>query len=387
LFLSVHFPNLLLSFGRGLLIPVLPLFVTEFGVGYGLIGLALAGAALGTVLADLPAGMLLRRFDPKLVMVVGMVVLGISVLALFWCSTVWQVILARVASGVGTALWSISLHSFVAEVTKPRGRGREIALFGGLSRAGVFIGPAVGGVVAGLFGLRVTFLAYVFLVLIGLVAAIMFIRRNQAHKYQPRSSRSALLMIYRNRNAGLAGAGVGQIMVQLVRRAREAIIPLYAADVIGLEVEAVGWVVSGSSFVDMLMFPLAGYIMDRFGRKFAIIPSFLIQGIGLAAIPLAASFTGILLIGVVIGIGNGLASGSMMTVGADLAPPEALGEFLGIWRLIGDTGATSGPLLVGIVAGAVSLPLAAILAGTLGCFAAATFAVFVPETLPKRNPV
>ncbi len=45
------------------MIPVLPLFVADFGVGYGMIGLALGGMALGTVVADFPAGAFLRALD------------------------------------------------------------------------------------------------------------------------------------------------------------------------------------------------------------------------------------------------------------------------------------------------------------------------------------
>ena len=375
-----------MQIGYGILIPVLPLFVADFGVGYGMIGLALGGMALGTVVADFPAGALLRVFDRKSVMIGGLVILGVSVIMLFWCSAVWQVILARIVGGVGTAMFNLSRHAYITEVTKPQGRGRELALFGGLARAGVFLGPAIGGLVAGLCGLKFAFLVYGFLVIMALLCSVLFVETSNIRGTRSSTMKTALLMIYRSQNRVLGAAGIGQIMVQLVRRAREAIIPLYASEVIGLDVQAVGWVVSGAALVDMLMFIPAGYIMDRFGRKYAIVPSFLLQGIGLVAIPIADSFIGLLLIGFVIGIGNGLGSGSMMTLGADLAPRQALGEFLGIWRLIGDTGSTAGPLLVGVVASAVSLPLATVLAGGVGFCAAAIFAAYVPETLPPRQP-
>ena len=45
-----------------MLIPVLPLYVADFDVSYGLIGAVLAAEALGTLVADVPAGMLLGRF-------------------------------------------------------------------------------------------------------------------------------------------------------------------------------------------------------------------------------------------------------------------------------------------------------------------------------------
>ena len=65
----------------------------------------------------------------------------------------------------------------------------------------------------------------------------------------------------------------------------------------------------------------------------------------MALIPLTGSFAALLAATSLIGFGNGLGSGTMLTLGADLAPPkgEGMGAFLGLWRLIGDTGHTSAP--------------------------------------------
>jgi MFS-type transporter involved in bile tolerance (Atg22 family) len=70
----------------------------------------------------------------------------------------------------------------------------------------------------------------------------------------------------------------------------------------------------------------------------------------------------------------------MMTLGADLAPPGAVGEFLGFWRLIGDTGQSGGPLVVGAVAGAFGLFATAILLSGVGAASALTLAFLVRET-------
>jgi MFS-type transporter involved in bile tolerance (Atg22 family) len=70
----------------------------------------------------------------------------------------------------------------------------------------------------------------------------------------------------------------------------------------------------------------------------------------------------------------------MMTLGADLAPPGATGEFLGIWRLIGDIGSVAGPLMVGIVASAVGLSGGAWVLALAGWLAVVTLAGLVRET-------
>ncbi|MGI9254218.1 MAG: MFS transporter, partial [Thermomicrobiales bacterium] len=76
----------------------------------------------------------------------------------------------------------------------------------------------------------------------------------------------------------------------------------------------------------------------------------------------------------------GLGSGAMMTLGADLAPPGATGEFLGVWRLIGDVGASAGPLVVGWVAASAGLTGGAYVLAAVGVGAALTIGLLVQET-------
>jgi MFS family permease len=127
--------------------------------------------------------------------------------------------------------------------------------------------------------------------------------------------------------------------------------------------------------------------MDHLGRKYAIVPSFAIQALGMFLVPLTGSFAGLLLVSMLIGFGNGLGSGTMMTLGADLAPAEARGEFLGVWRFIGDGGQSGGPIVVGYVAELVALPTAAWAIAVAGVIAATIFVTLVPETNRARRPV
>jgi MFS family permease len=130
----------------------------------------------------------------------------------------------------------------------------------------------------------------------------------------------------------------------------------------------------------MLLFYPVGVIMDRWGRKFAIVPSFIVQGIGLALIPLTSGFYSLAAVAGLIGFGNGLGSGTMMTLGADLAPADSRGEFLGMWRLIGDVGFMLGPSVAGLVAASLTLPAAALVMGSSGLVASLIFLFLVPET-------
>jgi MFS family permease len=75
-----------------------------------------------------------------------------------------------------------------------------------------------------------------------------------------------------------------------------------------------------------------------------------------------------------------LTGSSIQTVGADVAPPEARGMFLGLWRLTGQGGSTVSPILFAVIAeilGACSSSLFAAAPPTVVAF---LLIFYVPET-------
>jgi MFS family permease len=389
LILSFYLPSLLLAFSQGLLIPVLPLYAKSLDVSYGLVGLISAGAGIGALVSDIPSGVLVRRLGHKGAMLLGVGCTALSTVAMFWATSVPQVVVCRLLTGFGQALYSVARHAYIAGAVRISGRGRAISLLGGLFRVGRFVGPMLGGTVAKAYGLRVPFLIVGTAYVAAFAVLAAFARAARGAPRAPAAAPSGghLLSTVRSRLGVLASAGAGQFFAQMIRAGRTIIIPLYAADIIGLDVQAIGLILGFSSAVDMSLFVPAGLIMDRLGRKHAIVPSFVIQAIGMGLVPLTGSFVGLLLATTLIGLGNGLGAGSMMTLGADLAPQEGRGEFLGVWRLIGDAGTSGGPLVVGSVADSFALPTAALIMSAAGLMAGVTFFALVPETLKKYHRV
>ena len=383
LVLPVYVPTLLLSIGQGILVPTLPLYAQSFGVSFSLVSLAVAAAGLGTLIGDVPSGMLLERYGRKPVMVVGTLSLALATLALVFLQLYPALVALRLLAGIGTAMWNISRMAYLADVVPLGDRGRALSTFGGVNRIGVFMGPAVGGAIGQVFGLAAPFYIAAAAAGAAAVISIVYIKetRHAEAAGRPRLRWAIVGTVIRRHYLELGTAGAAQIFAQMIRAGRQIIVPLYGANALGLEVAQIGSIVSVSSAIDMSLFIPAGILMDKLGRKFASVPSFLVMGLGMALIPLAADYVGLLLATCVMGLGNGIGSGTMMTLGADLAPREATGEFLGVWRLIGDVGATGGPLVVGGIADLVGLTLAALSLAGVGVLAATTLLLFVRETL------
>lgn len=382
LFLTVYLPAALLAFGQGLLLTSLPLYVASLDVSYSQVSLVVAAAALGTLLMDVPAGSVVGRIGLRPAMLIGTALVAASTLTLAFVSDVPLLVAVRIAAGVGTAVWGISRHAFIASSIPLEIRGRAISVYGGVNRIGTFAGPAAGGILIGWISYQASFIASALMSGIALVLAYRFVRpAAQIQRSTSMRGRWQVVgTVLRENGRDLGAAALAQTFAQMIRAGRLFIIPIYGADVVGLDAAKVGLVMTVSSILDVSMFLPAGFLMDRFGRKVAAVPSFTIMAIGVGMIPFADSFQSLLIVGAVIGLGNGLGSGTMMTLGADLSPEGATGEFLGVWRLIGDAGAFVGPVAVGLLASVAGLKGSALLLAGFGVIAALTLAILVRET-------
>jgi MFS family permease len=381
LLVAVYLPTLLLAFASGLLVAILPLYAAGFGVGYGLVGFATSAAAIGTLLTDVPAGALLGRVGLRPAMIAGSGLVTISTLALVWSNQFPGLVALRFLAGIGAALWALSRHAYIAEAIPIAQRGKALSMFGGINRIGIFAGPAVGGILTDLVGIQATFGLSAVLSGMALVVSALLLKEIGA----PRATTAALSRWrtvgrgLRTNAAEMSAAAVAQTLGQMIRAGRFLIIPLWGAR-IGLDAAQIGTIVTLGAVIDVSMFIPAGMVMDRFGRKVAAVPSFTLMAIGIGLIPLTYDFVTLMLAAMVVGLGNGLSSGLMMTLGADLAPRGATGEFLGIWRLIGDVGAVMGPIAVGLVAASIGLSGGAWVLAVAGALAVFTLAVLVRET-------
>jgi len=363
--LPIYGSTFLVAAGLGAVLPITPLFAQDLGAGVGLAGIAVAMRGLGTMALDVPAGVLVARFGDRPVMVWGAVLAAAVAGATAAVGSAAQLLLALFAAGGGLALWSMARLHFLTEQVPIAMRGRALALAGGTGRFGLFVGPSIGGLLAEHYGLEAAFVLQGAATLGGAFLIAVGFRRLRAGS-EPEGGGSqgdarpepGLRELLRDHAGPLASAGSVAIVLQILRTARHLLVPLWG-DSIGLGVADIGLVVGLSSGLDMLLFYPAGQLMDRRGRRATGVPSLTLLSVGIALLPWADSFASLLAVGLVLGLGNGLSAGFVMTLGADLSPAAGRSRFLGLWRLLGDVGSAAGPMLVGAVAAAVSLPGAA----------------------------
>lgn len=389
---AAYGPTVLSSIGTGAVLPVLALTARDLGASVGTAAVIVSLLGVGMLVGDLPAGALAARFGERRALLAASVAEAVGMTAAGLAPSVMTLAAAVLALGLAGSVFGLARHAYLTDAVAPSLRARALSTLGGVHRVGIFVGPFVGALVLSWWGSIGPYAvgAAAALAAGGLVAVTKDLAvRDAAHRADRASavrSREGSLTVFRvlrDHRRVLTTLGFGVIAVAATRAARNAIVPLWA-EAIGLDATSTSIVFGLSGAADMLLFYPAGWAMDRFGRVYIAVPSMLVLGLGMVLVPFASTFWALVVVATVLGIGNGIGSGILMTLGADASPEVGRAQFLGGWRLMGDIGWASGPALVSAVAVVASLGTASVVMGVVAWVGAAWLKVWVPRFDPIR---
>jgi MFS family permease len=383
---SVYLPALVYEIGNGAIAPIIALTALEVGASPTTAGYMLALLGIGQVLGDVPSSSLANRLGDRHAMLVAA---GVAVLALLGCLLAPSTLLlgaALLVLGMCNATYYLARQSYLTEIVPVALRARAISTLGGSHRIGLFIGPFVGAAAIGLTGLRA---AYVVAMVTAATSALLLLVIPDAERPGDRppairggSSAHAMLAEHRRLFATL---GFAVLAVGAVRAARQTVLPLWAEH-IGLSPETTSLVFGIASAVDMALFYPAGKVMDQYGRLAIALPAMLVLGGAMMTLPLTHGVVLLTVVAMIMSFGNGIGSGIIQTIGADVSPADNRLRFLSIWRVMSDSGNAAGPVVVSVVASVWTLAAGIGAIGSVGLLAAAGLARWAPRYSPYATP-
>lgn len=377
---SVYLPSLLFGIGQGAIAPVIPLSARDLGSSVATAGLVVALLGVGKIVGDLPAGMLAVRLGERRAMLFALAVVLAALTACLLAPSVFVLAAAVVLIGISSSVFGLARHAYVTEAIPFELRGRALSTLGGMQRIGLFAGPFLGAAAMSRLGLDGAYWVHV---VVAVAAAIVLVvvpeppaagTRERAAQQQPDNT----ARVIRRHLPVLRTLGVGALLVGAARASRQVAIPLWGEH-LGLDPATVSLLFGLSGAMEMLIFYPAGYAMDRLGRRWIVVPSMLLLGLSLVLLPLTGGVGTYTAVALLMGFGNGLGSGIIMTIGSDVSPDVSRATFLGAWRLFADVGNGVGPVLVSVVTAAATLGAAIATAGAVAFVAAALMARWVPR--------
>jgi len=385
---GVYLPSLLFSIGIGAMMPMIAVSAVNLGADAAGAALLVAILPVGQIIADVPAGALAARLGDRLAMICSSLV---AMLALACCAlapNLGILALAVVLTGATNAVYGLARQAYLTEVIAPMRRARAMSALGGVARIGLFIGPFAGAALV--HGDENPAPSYWLAVVTSLVSALVvwFLVPAEGHRPQRDAAtarvRVSTWTVLRSFRATFATLGVAVLLVGAVRGARQSVLPLWTEH-LGFAPATTSLVFGLAGAVDMLLFYPAGKVMDRFGRLWIAIPSMLVMAVAMALLPWTQALPAVIAVALLLGIGNGIGSGILMTLGADTAPEQGRAQYLGIWRLFGDTGNAAGPLGVSLGAALGSLGAGVMAMGGVGVLAAVALGRWVPRWSDHAN--
>jgi MFS family permease len=386
-------PSLLFGIGEGAILPVIALSVRDLGGSVALAALVVTLIGIGSLVSNLPASIITTRYGERWAIVA----------ASAWCALAMAICMAvpSLAAftagvfmiGMASAVYNLARQSYLTEAVPFHYRARALSTLGGVMRIGLFIGPFVGAAAIPFLGLAGAYaVGVVMLVLSGVLAARMpdlpGERRAAAIAAVAAAAadavpRPTIRAVAASHASIFLTVGIGVILVSAVRASRQAVLPLWA-DHLGLSAATISLIYGLAGGIDMLVFYPAGKVMDRKGRAWVAVPSMLVMAAGMLYLPLSNSAATLLIAALLLGFGNGIGSGMIMTLGADYSPSVGRAQFLGVWRLFADLGSTSGPALLSAATAAFSLAAGIACIGVIALAAAGVLWHYVPRT--ARRP-
>lgn len=416
----VYGPTVLFALGEGAVIPLIPVIAAQLGADVATAALVASALVVGQLCGNIPAGWAVARVGERLTMVIaGVISLG-GVVGMALAPSLGIFALAVFLIGFCAAAFGLARHSFMTTRVPLSFRARALSLLGGTFRLGMFVGPFVAAGLLALFGdehATIWFfggclVATVLLVLLGPDPEKQFLMpEEQAARDAsvdtedtgepvtgsirlPRRETSGtgpgtgvIRTMWRHRRV-LSTLGLAAASLSAIRSARQVVLPLWGVS-IGLDAQTIALVVGISGAIDFALFYASGQVMDRFGRLWAALPAMILMGAGFVALafthdlPQAAMWFA--MFAAVLGVGNGLSSGILLTLGADVAPKADPAPFLGSWRTLTDAGGAVAPLLVSGIAAVASLSVATGIMGAIGLVGALAFVRWVPRHVPRAR--
>jgi MFS family permease len=383
---STYLPAMLLALGVGMALPAIPVIARSFDVGFGLASFVVTAFLVGGAVGTIPTGWLIDRLGRRPILISGPIITAVVALLVARSTSFPELLVYRFIDGWAAQMWLLARLASISHRAGAGQRGRQVSWMYGMDNLGRLSGPLVGGFIAAEFGPRSPFVAYALLAAISLIPTILLapdVPRRVASTVEagsaPRTLTVRQIVLPRLPFFGVAffsAVARGPIFADMLH--------LYAAFTYNLDARGIGILATSASLLGLPISFLAGWLMDRFGRKATMVPGFIGVTIMMLLLAVTAVFrlslqwyVAAFLAGVA---AQSLTGGSIQTIGADVAPPEARGMFLGLWRFTGQVGQTTSPIVFAFLASALGYGSSFVFIAAAAATTAFLLITRVPET-------
>lgn len=350
------------ALGFGIVVPAVPLFALQFGVGTTAAGAVVSAFALMRLVSGLAGGRLVDRVGERAALLAGLGVVAVSSLLAGLAVSYPQLLVLRGVGGIGSAVFTIAATSLLLRVAKAAQRGQTQSVYRGGFLLGGIVGPALGGAVVGV-SLRAPFFLYAGTLLLAALAAGTLLPKDPRageHDDAPRAavpeSRTSLAEAFANPayQAALAGNfAVGFAVLGV----RSTVVPLLVVQGLDLAAGWIGAAFTVAALVQAVLLLPAGKAVDQIGRRPTLVAGGLLSAVSLLGLAAATGPVSLLLAMTVFAAGAALLGVAPAAIVGDVVEGRG-GRPVAVWQMSSDLGSVVGPLAAGFLIDRASFAVA-----------------------------
>lgn len=323
--------------GIGMVVPVRVLYAQSHGASLAVIGAMASAFLLSSFVFQYPVGWLADVWGKRPVMTIGLV--GLSILTLCWLTVTDPIlfVVLRAVEGLFAAGIFSSARALLADEIPDDQRGRAFGIYGACMNGGFLLGPALGGVLAGM-GYTPTFLGSAAFRLVAFALVAIFIPRGRRTHPDVRA-RAAAVPRRALWTLPLVGAYILFLGDNFYFGFDLTLAPLWLKHHVGASIAFIGLSYAVWALPNVLLTPYGGRVADRMRR------STLILTFGVLQIPcyIAFAFLNSVAVALILFAVHGSIYAMMQpAVDANLAsfsPPDARARAQGLYSALGMAGA------------------------------------------------
>ena len=243
--------------GMGLIVPVLPVLLKQYGVPEATLSLPFFGVILGRITSRVLLSRIIGAFHNRAILCASFALYALTFLGYVFCNSYGMFVLLRFCEGVVEGSAIVCLTD-MAIVFSPGYRGKLMGLLGASSSLGFIIGPLIGGICYKFLGLVTIFYAGATIGGIGALVSLFTPSVTLATPEPKKHSRKTTLMKY----AALLPSYGPNIMRRVISLGFMILFPLYATDILHLTPDNIAWFFSATALLSTVLLPYTGRISD-----------------------------------------------------------------------------------------------------------------------------
>lgn len=326
---------------------ILAIYGQSLGASAAVVGLMISAYGGARLLVNIPSGYVSERIGRRAMMSAGCALIAASSFAAMALVRIDAFFACLLIMGGASAIFMTSALAAVADLGQPGKRLRDMSLYQAANMVGASMGPAIGGVAAGLWGYSAPFLINGIVALAGVFAFAMmpWPRKEEAKRAEPPKS-GGLGRLARQ------GAGVGLMYFSIfyVRVASNwVLLPLIAQTKFNLELTTIGLILTSGAIANLTVLSTVGALVRIFGRIQVITLSSLLTLAACAMLAFGDHQAFLWVTSILFGAAAGVASPTLNAYVAEVAPEGLRGPAMGLLRTMQDLSLILGPLVTGLL--------------------------------------